>query len=138
MCENIWLHVFQREFSKSPSQYNDLDKISNYEAVRHGFKIYKQMRCFIQYRILCYYPFFVNNFRRIKDREYLGIDMPIELECFMKNVQEDDEEQSYIANAKFPLNLLKMGFYENNYQMVYERNLKHLNKDTKERFILLN
>jgi hypothetical protein len=34
----------------------------------------------------------VNNLRRIKDREYKGIDMPIELECFMKNVEEDDEE----------------------------------------------
>jgi hypothetical protein len=38
------------------------------------------------------YPFFVNNMRIIKDREYKGIKMPIELECFLKNVQEDDDE----------------------------------------------
>jgi hypothetical protein len=124
MSEEIWLKIFEREFARTPAEYNDMPVFSgenkNYEAVKHGFRTYKQMRCLIQYKIVSNHSFFIENMRKIKDRDYhskINLFLPLELECFMKNLTETDSDK-YISGCKFPLNLFNIDFYQNNYEIV--------------------
>ena len=74
----------------------------------------------------------------IKDRDFVSqdVELPLELECLMKNLTESDDDK-YISDCKFPLNLLKMSFYKTNYQSVAEK-FKYITPSNFHRFILLN